>query len=136
MAVGQSEKERFRSFAERYVIERAGHWKPGEEDTSAWAAIKDAKRVYQQIAVAGEHVQEEIARSIEHAAKTLNALQAGNDAAPAPSQGAYRGPHQLQQLQQPSMPSREDLAKALCDPKVQPTVKERIRNFLAGGPIV
>ena len=94
MAMGQSEKERFRSFAERYVIERAGHWKPGEEDTGAWAAIQDAKRVYQQIALAGEHVQEEIARSIEYAAKTMGALQAGNpQQAPTPAGCVTPVPH-------------------------------------------
>lgn len=44
-----SEEERFRSFAERYVIERALNFRPGHEQEDAWAAMLDAKGIYAQI---------------------------------------------------------------------------------------
>lgn len=91
MAMGSGEKERFRSFAERYVIERAGHWKPGEEDTGAWAAIQDAKRVYHQIALAGDDVQERIAEAVAHAARITNGLQGGNATQEVPMPHAAAG---------------------------------------------
>lgn len=72
-----TEKTRFRSFAERYVIARASHWKPGEEDTDAWAAIQDAKRVYHQIALASDDVQERIAQSLAQHVQDGNATQQG-----------------------------------------------------------
>lgn len=55
----QTEKERFRSFAERYIVARASVWKPGEEDTAGWVAVQDAKRLYKQIAKQGEIVDQE-----------------------------------------------------------------------------
>ena len=41
---------RFRSFAERYVIERASSFRVGHEKEDAWSAIKDADRIYKMIA--------------------------------------------------------------------------------------
>lgn len=38
--------ERFRSFAERYVIARAAFFRPGHEEEDAWAAVATAKSIY------------------------------------------------------------------------------------------
>jgi hypothetical protein len=40
---------RFRSFAERYIIERCREWKEGEIDESSWKAILEAKSIYNKI---------------------------------------------------------------------------------------
>lgn len=40
---------RFQSFAERYIIERAGQFKLGNEKQDAWNAILDAKSIYGMI---------------------------------------------------------------------------------------
>lgn len=40
---------RFRSFAERYIIERCRDWKQGEIDEQAWAAILEAKSLYSKV---------------------------------------------------------------------------------------
>ena len=44
--MADQEQTRFRSFAERYVIERASGFK---SDTDAWTAVQDAMRVYKMI---------------------------------------------------------------------------------------
>lgn len=40
---------RFRSFAERYIIERCREWKEGEINERAWAALLEAKSVYAKV---------------------------------------------------------------------------------------
>lgn len=40
---------RFRSFAERYIIERCREWKEGEIDESSWKAILEAKSIYNKV---------------------------------------------------------------------------------------
>lgn len=49
---------RFRSFVERYVIERARHFRvdPEGHAEDQWAAVQDAKRVYAMIQRVGEGV--------------------------------------------------------------------------------
>lgn len=42
--------DRFRSFAERYTIERAGHFRIGFEREDAWQTLLDAKTIYGNIA--------------------------------------------------------------------------------------
>lgn len=42
-------EQRFRSFAERYVVERAKHFKVGEEEADGWKAILDAKSLFAKI---------------------------------------------------------------------------------------
>ena len=44
--MADQEQTRFRSFAERYVIERASGFK---SDTDAWTAVQDAMRIYKMI---------------------------------------------------------------------------------------
>jgi hypothetical protein len=44
--MADQEQTRFRSFAERYVIERASGFK---SDTDAWTAVQEARRVYRMI---------------------------------------------------------------------------------------
>ena len=47
--MNDTEKTRFRSFAERYVIERASSFKEDTEQNDAWKAILQAKTVYKMI---------------------------------------------------------------------------------------
>lgn len=42
--------DRFRSFAERYVVGRAASFRTGHEREDAWAATLDAKTIYGNIA--------------------------------------------------------------------------------------
>lgn len=51
--------DRFRSFAERYVIERATHFEVGKEREMAWNATLDAKTIYKNIAVASKDAEPE-----------------------------------------------------------------------------
>jgi hypothetical protein len=44
---------RFRSFAERYLVERCRDWKEGEIDERAWAAILEAKSIYNKVKEVG-----------------------------------------------------------------------------------
>lgn len=52
--------DRFRSFAERYVVERAAHFRVGFEQDDAWKAILDAKTIYGQIAAHAHTSQDAI----------------------------------------------------------------------------
>lgn len=44
-----AEFDRFRSFTERYLIERASMFRAGHEQQDAWLCIQDAKRIYKMI---------------------------------------------------------------------------------------
>ena len=57
-----TENERFRSFAERYVVERASTLEPGKEREQAFTVILDARCIYEQIALQGATVQEAFTR--------------------------------------------------------------------------
>jgi len=47
---GDYGSDRFRSFAERYIIERARNWpSDGKDGERAWEALLDARRIYTQI---------------------------------------------------------------------------------------
>lgn len=48
---------RFRSFAERYLIERATHFRADHIDEDAWRCIQDARRAYKQIEAVGRTVR-------------------------------------------------------------------------------
>lgn len=50
----ETEKERFRSFAERYVVARAPSFRAAHEKEDAWLAVEDAKRIYLQIGETGD----------------------------------------------------------------------------------
>jgi hypothetical protein len=43
------DKQRFRSFVERYLIERASTFQPGKEREDAWLCVQDAKTIYANI---------------------------------------------------------------------------------------
>lgn len=45
---------RFRSFAERYVIERAAHFDKATVSEDGWAAVTEAKTIYAQITAVSE----------------------------------------------------------------------------------
>lgn len=47
---------RFRSFCERYIIERCRDWKEGEIDERAWATILEAKSIYNKVKEVGRTV--------------------------------------------------------------------------------
>lgn len=44
---------RFRSFCERYIVERCRDWKEGEIDERAWATILEAKSIYNKVREVG-----------------------------------------------------------------------------------
>lgn len=48
--------DRFRSFTERYVIERAGSFRTGFEQEDAFAAVLDAKGIYNNIAAQAKYM--------------------------------------------------------------------------------
>jgi hypothetical protein len=45
--------QRFRSFAERYIIERCRDWPQREVDERTWAAILEAKSIYNKVKEVG-----------------------------------------------------------------------------------
>ena len=55
--MADQEQTRFRSFAERYVIERASGFK---SDNDAWTAVQDAMRVYKMIEQQSAHVSRQL----------------------------------------------------------------------------
>lgn len=55
-----ADHDRFRSFAERYIIERASSFRSGSEREDAWAATLDAKTIYGNIARAAKDAEPEI----------------------------------------------------------------------------
>ena len=64
----------FQSFAERYIIERAGTFRAGKEQEDAWLALQDAKKIFGMVTEADRSMQ-----------PTIMAEQAGGVAMPAPS---------------------------------------------------
>jgi hypothetical protein len=92
------EQTRFRSFAERYVIERASGFKT---DGDAWACIQDAARVYKMIAQQSVSVSEtmrEAAAPVGAGAMQSQGATQGGPAFPAVSDGVQRA---LQTAEQP-----------------------------------
>jgi hypothetical protein len=70
---GQSQDyTRFRSFAERYVIERAGTFERGYEQRDAWNAIMDAKTIFGMIG----NVDSTVGQGNNLVATQVNNLQA------------------------------------------------------------
>jgi hypothetical protein len=51
--------DRFRSFCERYIIERAGKFDVGREQEQAWLALQDAKKIYGMVAEAKNETDKE-----------------------------------------------------------------------------
>lgn len=60
-----NETHRFRSFAERYIVARAEHFKPGHEKEDGWDAILQAKTLYKSI--------EKVGNGLANEKATLNA---------------------------------------------------------------
>ncbi len=54
------EVTRFRSFAERYVVERASTFPVGQEREASWQAILDAKHIYKRINYAAISMEKEV----------------------------------------------------------------------------
>jgi len=135
MPIGQ-ENTRFRSFAERYIIERASSFETGKEDAGIWKALQDAKRAYSMIERSAHAVEKTMQEAMEH--EYRNALQVGN------ASNNNIAPGQLIPVARPiisgppslSKTVQEQALKALADPNTPPTIKERVRKFLQGGPIV
>lgn len=55
--------DRFRSFAERYIIERASGFRTGHEREDAWTATLDAKTIYGNIARAAQDAEPDVMSS-------------------------------------------------------------------------
>jgi hypothetical protein len=51
--------QRFRSFAERFMIERASTFRADHIDEDTWKCILDAKRAYKQIEAMGRTVSDD-----------------------------------------------------------------------------
>jgi hypothetical protein len=51
--------QRFRSFAERFMIERASTFRPDKIDVDTWRCIMDAKRAYKQIEAVGRTIEDD-----------------------------------------------------------------------------
>jgi hypothetical protein len=69
--------DRFRSFAERYIIARAAEFTKGKELEDGWQAIQDAKKLYQmtaQVQDAEQHQQSLQAQ--EQVKQQIQAIQA------------------------------------------------------------
>lgn len=67
--------DRFRSFAERYLIERAGQFTRGKELEEGWQVIQDAKKLYQMIATASRNAEDtERQETAQQAAETKQQL--------------------------------------------------------------
>lgn len=52
--------QRFRSFAERYLIERAGTFRADNIAADTWQAILDAKRAYNMIKEVGRNAENDV----------------------------------------------------------------------------
>lgn len=79
----ESNEQRFRSFAERYVIARAATFRAGQEDEDGWAAALQAKSLYRKMEAMGRGVTKE------------DIAMQGPDTPPDPQaqgQMAYSGP--------------------------------------------
>lgn len=79
----ESNEQRFRSFAERYVIARAATFRAGQEDEDGWAAALQAKSLYRKMEAMGRGVTKE------------DIAMQGSDTPPDPQaqgQMAYSGP--------------------------------------------
>ena len=87
--MADQEQTRFRSFAERYVIERASGFK---SDTDAWTAVQDAMRVYRMIAQQSGRVSCPQADDAQQAGVGQQALQTFSWAAPTSSPGLAGSP--------------------------------------------
>lgn len=48
--------QRFRSFAERYLLERCHEWKPEEVEERAWETILQARTLYKKIKEVGRTI--------------------------------------------------------------------------------
>ena len=72
------DSDRFRSFAERYVIERAASFRTGFEKEDGWEAIQTARSLYKMIEGVGHNmdVTLEDAR-IKAVLQAVNAAAAG-----------------------------------------------------------
>lgn len=55
----ESNEQRFRSFAERYVIARAATFRAGQEDEDGWAAALVAKSLFRKMEAMGRGVTKE-----------------------------------------------------------------------------
>lgn len=95
--------DRFRSFAERYVVERATHFTKGKEREDAWQATLDAKTIYANIARSAKDVEPEV--SLPQSSPGQQAGKATMYGAALQQQGSAVGPPARPFLPQTSHPS-------------------------------
>ena len=113
--------DRFRSFAERYVIERASSFRTGYEQDDAWTAILDAKAVYHQISEQAKYMDKP--------------EQAGIMQAPSQGGGQQAGSSKPQQVRTNPYGAAQLRAVVAVPPSVTPALGLRsyVRNILNGG---
>ena len=72
------DSDRFRSFAERYVIERAASFRTGFEKEDGWEAIQIARSLYKMIEGVGHNMDVTLVdANIKAALQAVNAAAAG-----------------------------------------------------------
>lgn len=68
----ETDEQRFRSFAERYMIERASTFRGGHEEEDQWTCMLSAKSAYKKIAAMGRGLVQEN-KALEESAQGGNA---------------------------------------------------------------
>lgn len=91
--MNQSNEERFRSFAERFVLARAPTFRDGKIEDDSWAAILDAKSIYAKI----ESVSKGFARNDEDGSAEQARANVGGFTGPIGPTGARGIPQQASQ---------------------------------------
>ena len=75
------DSDRFRSFAERYVIERAASFRKGFEKEDGWETIQTARSLYKMIEGVGHNMDAAVVDASIKAALQKTALQTTNSLA-------------------------------------------------------
>lgn len=136
-----AEYDRFRSFAERYIIERAGQFRPGFEREDAWNATIDAKTIYQNIALhakTAEPTEDAVQQAVQQAVHRVGGQGAAQGLWPSPQKlyaagGAISGQTgPLPQVVSPPPDNTHELLSGWWGSRLSSAVKEYLD---AGKPI-
>jgi hypothetical protein len=111
--------DRFRSFAERYIVARAHVFRPGFEREDAWMATLDAKTIYQNVARAAKDAEPEPEAANQNAQQAgAGTLQPGAASPPINTyQNSVQSPRTIKpaSIPPPGHPSFGDAIKALVE---------------------
>lgn len=105
--------DRFRSFAERYVIERAASFTRGNEQAEAWTAILDAKTIFRQIGVVSKDA--EPGGDVQQFGNPVSSGRGWNGTPPGATGAAPTGPRQSGPNPKPPPPTTMAFGKNLKD---------------------